>query len=125
MNHNGKIVAVVGDLFFASKIQQTARQTGVAVTFATTEAAVLSLAAEKPALIIVDLNINSLKPLLLIAQLKSDPELKHISLMGFVSHVQGELKMEGQKAGCDSVLARSQFSQNLAQILKRHSGQMG
>jgi hypothetical protein len=36
--------------------------------------------------------------------------------------VQGELKQAAQEAGCDMVMARSAFSQNLQQILKRHSG---
>jgi hypothetical protein len=34
--------------------------------------------------------------------------------------VQGELKMKAQEAGCDMVVPRSAFSQNLAQILRRH-----
>jgi hypothetical protein len=36
--------------------------------------------------------------------------------------VQGELKQQAQEAGCDMVLARSAFSQNLPVILKRHAG---
>jgi hypothetical protein len=36
--------------------------------------------------------------------------------------VQVELKQSAQEAGCDMVLARSAFSQNLTQIFKRHSG---
>jgi hypothetical protein len=47
--------------------------------------------------------------------------MKHISVIGFVSHVQGELKLKAQESGCDMVLARSAFSQSLPQILKRHS----
>jgi hypothetical protein len=36
--------------------------------------------------------------------------------------VQGELKQQAQEAGANIVMARSAFSQNLQQILKRHSG---
>jgi hypothetical protein len=36
--------------------------------------------------------------------------------------VQVELKQQAQEAGCDMVMARSAFSQNLPQIFKRHSG---
>jgi hypothetical protein len=35
--------------------------------------------------------------------------------------VQGELKMKATEAGCDMVLPRSAFSQNLAQLLRRHA----
>jgi hypothetical protein len=57
----------------------------------------------------------------LIQKLKADPALQKISLLGYVSHVQGDLKQAAQEAGCDMVLARSAFSQNLPQILKRHA----
>jgi len=50
--------------------------------------------------------------------------LKSIPIIGFVSHVQGELKMKAQDAGANMVMARSAFSQNLQQILRRHAGVM-
>jgi CheY-like chemotaxis protein len=121
-NHRSKILAVVDDLFFASKITETAKRAGVLVQFATNEDAILQFAPQHPSLIIVDLNLNGMKPLPLIAKLKSHPDLQQTSILAFVSHVQGELKQKAQKAGCDMVLARSSFSQNLPQILKRHAG---
>jgi len=45
---------------------------------------------------------------------------KGTSFLGFLSHIQGELKMKAQEAGCDMVVPRSAFSQNLPQILRRH-----
>jgi CheY-like chemotaxis protein len=77
---------------------------------------------EKPLLIILDLNANSVQPLKLIELLKSNGDLKKISLIGYLSHVQGELKQKAQEAGANIVMARSAFSQNLQQILKRHAG---
>jgi PleD family two-component response regulator len=79
-------------------------------------------AQEKPLLIILDLNNNSVEPLELISKLKSDHDLKRISLIGYLSHVQGELKQKAHDAGANIVMARSAFSQNLQQILKRHAG---
>ena len=121
MNQQSRILAVVDDLFFASKIGETAKRAGVTVEFAKTEQAVIELASHHPSLIIVDLNLSSLKPLALVAKLKSHPDLQQASVLGFLSHVQGELKQKVHKAGCDIVLARSSFSQNLPQILKRHA----
>jgi len=74
---------------------------------------------EKPALIIFDLNNVGAKPLALIPKLKAKLK-KSTNIIGFVSHVQGDLKMKAQEAGCDMVLPRSAFSQNLAQLLRRH-----
>jgi hypothetical protein len=46
---------------------------------------------------------------------------KETNIIGFLSHLQGELKMKAQEAGCDMVLPRSAFSQNLPQLLRRHA----
>jgi CheY-like chemotaxis protein len=81
----------------------------------------LEKAKEHPAVIILDLNCTNVDPLKLIEKLKADADLKGISVIGYVSHVQGELKQKAHEAGCDMVLARSAFSQNLQQILKRHA----
>ncbi len=118
-----KILAVLEDLFFTVKINESAKRAGMPITFVKSGVDVLAQAAEKPALIIFDLNFSTVEPLKLIAQLKADQALKGVSVIGYVSHVHGELKQAAHEAGCDMVLARSAFSQNLPQILKRHSGQ--
>jgi hypothetical protein len=59
---------------------------------------------------------------ILISRMKKDGEMKQISVIGYLSHVQGELKQQAQEAGANIVMARSALSQNLQQILKRHSG---
>jgi CheY-like chemotaxis protein len=117
-----RVVAALEDLFFTVKINESAKRAGIAIEFVKSEIDVLEKAKTHPTLIILDLNCNNIEPLQLIGKLKSNPETKAISLLGFVSHVQGELKQQAQEAGCDMVMARSAFSQNLLQILKRHSG---
>ncbi len=116
-----KVLAVVEDLFFTVKINEAAKRAGLSVTFVKSERDALDQAAEDPALIILDLNFGGIEPVVLIQKLKADPALQKINLLGYVSHVQGELKQAAQEAGCDMVLARSAFSQNLQQILKRHA----
>jgi len=116
-----KVLAVVEDLFFTVKINEAAKRSGLSVAFVKSERDALDQAAENPALIILDLNFAGVEPVALIRKLKADPALQKISLLGYVSHVQGELKQAAQEAGCDMVLARSAFSQNLPQILKRHA----
>ena len=117
-----RILAVLEDLFFMVKINESAKRAGLAVDFVKTEQDVFVKANSRPALIIVDLNCHVIDPLSLIVKLKSSAELKTIGVIGFVSHVQGELKQKAHQAGCDMVLARSAFSQNLPKILKRHAG---
>jgi CheY-like chemotaxis protein len=116
-----KVLAVVEDLFFTVKINEAAKRAGLSIAFVKSERDALDQAAEHPALIILDLNFAGIEPVELIRKMKADPALQKISLIGYVSHVQGELKQAAQEAGCDMVLARSAFSQNLQQILKRHA----
>jgi PleD family two-component response regulator len=118
-----KILAVVEDLLFTVKISDAAKRAGLEVEFVKSERDVIDKATqEQPLLIILDLNFSAVQPLKLISKVKGDAQLKPISVIGYLSHVQGELKQQAQEAGANIVMARSAFSQNLPQILKRHSG---
>jgi CheY-like chemotaxis protein len=115
------VVAALDDLFFTVKIHEAAKRAGLGVAFVKSQRDVLDQATGAPVLIIIDLNFSGIEPVELIQKIKVDPELRKISLLGYVSHVQGELKQAAQEAGCDMVLARSAFSQNLQQIMRRHA----
>jgi CheY-like chemotaxis protein len=118
-----RIFAFVDDLFFLAKIQETGRKMNVKVEFVKTEKDLAermkSNGEGKPSLIIFDLNNANVKPLTLIPKLKSKLK-KGTSIIGFLSHVQGDLKQKAHEVGCDMVLPRSAFSQNLPQLLRRH-----
>ncbi|HVZ18025.1 MAG TPA: hypothetical protein VG897_12955 [Terriglobales bacterium] len=118
-----RIFAFIEDLFFLAKIQETSRKLNVKVEFVKTDKDILERLKnngdEKPSLIIFDLNNANAKPLQTIPKLKKELK-KGTAIIGFVSHVQGELKMKAQEAGCDMVLPRSAFSQNLPNLLRRH-----
>ena len=115
------IVAVLSDLMFTVKIQDAARRAGLESVFVSNEQDTLRLAAGQPALIILDLNMNAVEPLRLIERLKGDAATRGIPLLGFVSHVQTDLRSAAERQGCDTVLARSAFSQNLSAILARYA----
>jgi PleD family two-component response regulator len=117
-----RVLAVVSDLFFSVKLSEAAKRSGLALEFVKEGPAVMEKAKGKPSLIIFDLNFDAVQPLDLISRLKSAEATRNISLIGYLSHIQAELKQRAQEAGCDMVMARSAFSQNLPQIFKRHSG---
>lgn len=119
---SGHVLAVVADLFFAVKIMDAAKKAGMTIELLKDPKEILEKAKSHPALIIVDLNLESVEPIKLVSTLKGSPDLNRISVVGFLSHVQTELKQKATEAGCDMVLARSAFSQNLPSILQRHSG---
>ena len=120
-----RIFAFIDDLFFRTKVQETARKLNVKVEFVKTEKEALErieASEEQPSLIIFDLNNTGAKPLTTIPKLKSKLK-KGTSIVGFVSHLQGELKVKALEVGCDAVMPRSAFSQNLPQILRRHGAE--
>jgi CheY-like chemotaxis protein len=112
------ILAVLDDLMFTSKIKTTAGQVGVAVTFArSADAALTEMRKTAPALVILDLNNARTDPLGLVAAMKQDPALAPVRTVGYASHVLTDVIEAARRAGVNEVLARSAFSQRLADIL--------
>lgn len=112
------VLCVVDDLMFSVKISTTAKAIGAPVLFERNPDNVVSRVREKqPSLVIFDLNSPKLRPLEAIALLKADPALRQIPTLGYVSHVQTDLIEAARTAGLDQVLARSAFTERLAEIL--------
>ena len=80
------------------------------------DAALDEMRAERPALVILDLDNPRTDPLGIVAAMKADAELARIPTMGFVSHVRTELIAAARQAGVDNVMPRSAFAGQLAQI---------
>ena len=119
-----KIYFFIDDLFFIAKIQETARKLGVKVAFVKNEKEELAKLTggeevDRPGLIVFDLNNANAKPLTLIPKLKAKLK-RSTSIVGFLSHLQGDLKAKAVEAGCDTVMPRAAFSQNLPNLLRRY-----
>jgi DNA-binding NarL/FixJ family response regulator len=110
----GRVVALMDDLFFQMKLAETAKHLGVEVKVAANPDALNGLLEPAPKLAIVDLNARS-QPLIAVERLRTAN--KNLRIVGFLSHVQRDLAAQAQSAGCDEVLPRSAFTQNLAAIL--------
>lgn len=114
----------IEDLFFLAKIQETSKKLGIKVGFLKNDkdslAKILEAPEEeRPSLIVFDLNNANAKPLTLIPKLKTKLK-KGTSIIGFLSHLQSDLKGKAVEAGCDMVMPRSAFSQNLPSLMRRH-----
>ena len=114
-----RIVAIVDDMFFVSKVRGTAEATNVEVSFPRTkEAAITRTRESKPDLILVDLHNQRFDPIEFVTELKTEPELQLIPILGFFSHVEVELQRRAVAAGFDSVIPRSVFARDLGEILQ-------
>ena len=113
------VLAMVDDLFFLAKIRETARAVGVTVITLEPKGGVTAVAEACPKAILLDLNSRALPAIDWIRALKAHPATSTISIVGFVSHVQTKLIASARAAGCDVVLARSAFTQQLPDLLRR------
>jgi hypothetical protein len=118
-----RIYCFIEDLFFLAKIQETARKLGIKVGFVKADKDIVARLTDsghdRPSLIVFDLNNANAKPLTLIPKLRTKLK-KGTSIIGFLSHLQGDLKAKAIEAGCDIVMPRSAFSQNLPNLFRRH-----
>ncbi len=119
-----RIYFFIEDLFILAKIQEVSKKLGIKVGFLKAGKETLAQLTEagedaRPSLIVFDLNNPNVKPLTMIPKIKA--KLKRgTSVIGFLSHLQGDLKVKAIEAGCDMVMPRSAFSQNLPNLLRRH-----
>jgi CheY-like chemotaxis protein len=112
------VIAIVDDLFFASKIRGTAEALQVAVSFPRHADGVREVIQRNPPeLILCDLHSEKFDLLSLARTLKADAATRDIPLIGFFSHVQTDLQKAAEDAGFDRVMPRSLFTKNLAAIL--------
>ena len=116
MMDKGKIAILVDDMFFAAKIRAAAQNAGREVESVKSLEQLEKLSQAPPSMIMVDLNSDRLDGIEVIGLLKSNPTLTGIPIVGFLSHVQVDLKEAAESAGCDYVIPRSMFSMKLPDI---------
>jgi len=119
-----RIFCFIDDLFFQAKINETSKKLGVKVEFVKGDKeSVAKLTdvpeSERPTLVVFDLNNLNAKPMTLIPKFKAKLK-KATSIIGFLNHLQGDLKLKAIEAGCDTVMPRSAFSQSLPNLLRRY-----
>ena len=115
---NRIVIAVVDDMFFASKIRATAEALGVDISFVRSQESLLQKAREKkPDLVVVDLHNQKLSAEDVASAIRSDDQLHEVWLLGFFSHVQVELQRAAVAAGFNQVVPRSVFASELGKIL--------
>jgi len=109
------VLAVVPDLYFATRIAATAKAAGVALELVTPQRVLARLAANDVSLVLVDVQHRDV--LALITELKAAQPA--VPVVGFGAHVETALLTDAKTAGADAVLPRSQFVNQLPALLER------
>jgi CheY-like chemotaxis protein len=113
-----RVVAVVNNLFFVGKIEAAARQIEVDLEFATSPGDLLEKVRAGAELVVFDLGDASTGALAALKELKSRPETADVPTLGFLRHTQPDIAAQAREAGCETVLARSEFSARIVELLR-------
>lgn len=109
----GHGVMLTDDLIFFSRVSATARANGLTVRQARSVPVLLaSLAKEPPSAIILDLQNETLDLPVLMDELKRTCFVMP-RVIAYGSHVEAEVLRMARAAGCDRVMPRSQFVEQL------------
>ena len=119
-----RVVAVVPDLFFSSRIAGSAERLGVTLALPAPAEALATIRRDPPDLVILDLHAPG-DPLALARALRADPATRTVPLVGFYSHVDQALRGAALAAGVDAALPRSAFTARLPALLAGEAGTGG
>jgi CheY-like chemotaxis protein len=112
-----RVLAVVDDLLFLSRIREAARGTGAEVRPVRAAADLLAAARGGARLVLVDADSSRLPWAEGVAALRADPSLAALPVVAFLSHVHADRAAQARAAGCTRVLPRGAFVQELPRLL--------
>lgn len=116
------VYALVPGLFFASKIVKTAQAMGLeARTFDSSEKLLQASKQKEPALVMMDCVGLEKEAFRLLEAFRKEGLLSKIHQIGYLSHGSQDLKREMRSAGCEQVYTKSEFVEELENLLMRHA----
>jgi DNA-binding NarL/FixJ family response regulator len=120
-----RVLALVPDLLFGSRVQGSLLAAGHEVELIGSEGALrgrLSDAPDPPAaVLVVDLTNEDLDGATLVESLRGGGLLRRIRTLGFYSHVDAPARARAEQAGFDLVVPRSRMAREGPELVARLS----
>ncbi|MBC8353952.1 MAG: response regulator transcription factor [Planctomycetes bacterium] len=108
------VLYLTKDIFFSSRVCSFAREAGATIDVVASLQACQGKA--DTSLVIIDLGLAQLDIALAVRRLR---ELSgELNIIAYGPHVDAAMLTAAEQAGCDAVLPRSQFDQQIAAILR-------
>ncbi len=118
-NDRTRVLLLIDDLIFISKISIAAKEAGVETrAINPQDLENLEELVDYAGLVIVDMNAEYIQPMECIRSLKKNSNEKDIRIIGFASHIQHDMINEAEQHPGVTVLPRSQFVGQLPGILQ-------
>lgn len=112
------IVAIVTDLLFQSRLREQARRLGYELAVADAPEALRNALAAGLALVVVDLHVQGLDWREAVALAKN----ARVPVLAFGRHTEAQLLRAAREAGCDRVVPRSTFVEQLPRLIEELVG---
>ena len=121
-NGTKRVLMLVPDLMFASRIMPTLEGLGYGVESAADGAALARRASESPpALILIDLAARGTDVAATIGTLKGEAATRDIPVVAFGPHLDQAARQAAEAAGADAVVANSKLALDLPSLVARHA----
>jgi DNA-binding response OmpR family regulator len=121
-----RVLALVPDLLFGSRIQGALTAAGHEVELITDERRLrdrLKDPPTAPTVLLVDLTSEDLQGARIVRSLSDEGKLAHVRTLGFYSHVDVPARERAEQAGFDQVVPRSRMAREGPELLARlHEG---
>ena len=116
-----RVLVVVDDLFFLTKIQTTLTHLGLTAQVLTQRAAIQAYvkAAVTPVLVVVDLTLRTDDAVAVISAIRATDSGAPMAILAFGAHVAVETQQQALQAGADRVVAKSTFSNHLPDLIQQ------
>jgi len=113
------ILALLNDLFFTLKIEDTAKSLGLPIRFAASPEEFLEdLRQTRPALVIADLTLSGVDMAALFEHLIADAQQTAVPVLGYTTHA--DWKHTGPLHDrCTKVVTKDTLSRSLAQLIQQ------
>lgn len=115
-----RVLALVPDLLFGSKVKAMLEGAGHEVELAQSETDVWDQIAGSDVLV-VDLTTDDVDGAGLLDTLRSGGEAGHVKALAFYSHVDVDVRRQAEGAGFDLVVPRSRMAREGAELVARLS----
>ena len=117
---NRKVIALVEDPFWRSKIDNAVRSVGAMTVFLSNpDDAAGAIEPGAPVIIVVDLALKT-SPFAAIAAIKKARKTPAVPVVGYFDMVRKDLKEKALAAGFDEVLSRSSFSERFGDLVLKY-----
>lgn len=93
------------------------------VTAFDADSALSAVRAQRPSLVLMDLQLPGIDGLELTRRLKADPETKHISIIAVTAYAMKGDEQRALAAGCDAYIAKPIDTRALPLLVEKHLSQ--